>query len=193
VTSIYVLMDPVTAEVRYVGKTVRPVARRLDAHCSDARCGVETHLARWIRQLGARPAVMVVEQCGADWADREAWWIAVYQAAGAPLCNLTSGGEGAPGVVHTIEARRRMSDAQRSRMRTPAEVERLRMLGRRTGSLPKSPEHREKAAEARRGRPLSAEHRAKLAAAQHRRRDAETPDERAMFAAKMVEVRRVAR
>lgn len=36
---VYVLSDPETFEVRYIGKTVRTLAERLRGHCSETKPG----------------------------------------------------------------------------------------------------------------------------------------------------------
>jgi hypothetical protein len=59
---IYSLIDPRSAEVRYVGQTVGPANRRLRRHLSE--CSGETHKERWIRSLaalGLAPTIEVIE------------------------------------------------------------------------------------------------------------------------------------
>lgn len=108
-TFIYVLMDPDTLEVRYLGKTVKPIERRLAVHISHAkRVGHKRHVAAWIRSLldvGKKPIIQSVETVSpnGDWVAAEQRWIAELLEAGADLCNLTDGGEGAPGYKPSPE------------------------------------------------------------------------------------------
>lgn len=104
-TFIYVLLDPITKEVRYVGKTTNP-ARRMCAH--RCPCRATYHTLCWLKSLrkyGLDPVMDIVEVIPPDgnWADREKFWIAAYRKAGANLTNLTIGGEGVPGNKQSPE------------------------------------------------------------------------------------------
>ena len=48
---IYVLIDPTTKEVRYVGATSRTLNQRLSAHLTDARKNRGTYKVNWINSL----------------------------------------------------------------------------------------------------------------------------------------------
>ncbi len=48
--NIYVLIDPRTNEIRYVGKTSQPLSGRLSSHRFDAKNST-SHRARWIAKL----------------------------------------------------------------------------------------------------------------------------------------------
>ncbi len=115
--SIYILIDPVTQEARYVGKTHRQVPRvRFNRHISSARNNTtQTHCAHWIRTLLAAnllPLFTIIETGhGEGWEIAEKKWIAEYRHQGAPLTNLTAGGQGVPGVRNTEEARGRLRAA----------------------------------------------------------------------------------
>lgn len=96
-TAIYVLVDPNTMEVRYVGKSTSPQVR-YRRHILDAVSGRSDHKARWIASLlsqGQRPELRIIELCPpARWATRERHWIAVFRNLGTTLTNHKSGGEG---------------------------------------------------------------------------------------------------
>jgi hypothetical protein len=98
-TFIYALRCPETGDVMYIGKADNPV-RRLKSHLSDARRGSTKHAtARWIVGLlmrGSRPRLDVLCEVppGETWQEAEKRHIAQYRAAGAPLTNSTSGGQG---------------------------------------------------------------------------------------------------
>ena len=94
---IYVLKCPISGEVRYVGKTIKPLGVRLSNHISDKR---KTHRRSWIESLsrkGMTPTIESVDEfldCDADWQERERYWIDAYRKRGARLLNHTDGGEG---------------------------------------------------------------------------------------------------
>lgn len=99
--SIYVLRDPRTNEIRYVGFTAETLRRRLGRHLSDATLKRKTHCHRWIlalRSLELIPSIEAIEQgSGPEWANVEQKWISFYRNNGTRLTNLTDGGEGGHG------------------------------------------------------------------------------------------------
>ena len=115
---IYVLKDPRTGAIRYVGKTCKRLEVRFWQHTGRASNLAATGwCARWIRSLrgkGLLPLIEQIEVCGADWAEREAFWIAHYRAAGCRLTNLTRGGEGVAGLVMTPDQRAKVRAARQS-------------------------------------------------------------------------------
>lgn len=123
--SIYVLIDPRSNEVRYVGWS-SDVRARFGAHLREAK-RARTHKERWIAGLlaaGLRPICEVVETgLGEGWADAERRQIADYRAAGARLTNATDGGDGISGYRATPEYRARLSAMRKGRPASPASVE----------------------------------------------------------------------
>ncbi|WP_213761806.1 GIY-YIG nuclease family protein [Caballeronia sp. dw_19] len=113
-TFIYLLRDPLTQDVRYVGKTVKTLRKRLCGHISQARGGKsDTYRDRWIRGLGEKGFIPLIEQievCGDNWAARERHWIAEFRSAGARLTNHTDGGEGTLGIRFSPERRKACSE-----------------------------------------------------------------------------------
>ena len=112
-TFIYRLIEPDTGDVRYVGKTVKILEHRLGKHISKAVVSLkQNYVCRWIRKLAERglaPIIELIEIAGDNWAERERYWIAFYRGQGARLTNVTDGGEGAPGFVHSAETKALMS------------------------------------------------------------------------------------
>lgn len=94
---VYVLIDPRTDEVRYVGCTI-DVKRRIRGHLEAARTGHQIPNAAWIRELlklSLKPRMEIVEVTDTDsWEDRERYWIAHFEATGARLTNVHAGGIG---------------------------------------------------------------------------------------------------
>ena len=118
-TSIYALRDPISNDVRYIGKTAYLPSRRLNIHLSDSR-EKTSHLpsAKWMRKLrrsGLKPTVETLEVVNhdGDWEERERYWITFFRESGSRLLNLTDGGEGILGRVVPAEVRRRISIANK--------------------------------------------------------------------------------
>jgi hypothetical protein len=180
---VYVLTDPRTEEVRYVGVTVRGLNRRLNEHVSRARTGARSYRDSWIRQLlalGLRPDISRVGFAwDDDWVEAEQRWVAHYRAAGARLTNLTDGGEGNSGYVPSEETRAKWRAARRGKKYAPGRVP--AMLGKHhteearaaiaaaSASRKQTDAAKAKISAARKGKPLSKEHVEKMAAAKRGR------------------------
>ena len=84
--AIYVLRDPDTLEIRYVGKTKDPVVR-LSCHMSAAKSGRRGKDA-WIRSLGKRPIMEILEWVPErEVPESERWWVAELLSDGCKLFN----------------------------------------------------------------------------------------------------------
>lgn len=99
---IYVLKNPRTLEIRYVGWTRKKPGDRLKTHVWDSvRHPHQTYRQAWIMSLvsiGLTPIIEVIESgTGEGWGEAERKWIARYRAQGARLVNGTDGGDGVPG------------------------------------------------------------------------------------------------
>lgn len=111
--SIYALLDPVTLEIRYIGKTKQKPHQRLCGHLKDK---TKCHRTRWISGLTAKPVVQVIEQCQEDdWVSRERFWIKHYRDAGVNLTNETSGGDGP--AQYDDHIRKKISAANKGKKR----------------------------------------------------------------------------
>lgn len=188
--SIYLLRDPDTNAIRYVGKAEKP-SRRLVKHLSEAARN-SLWSARWICTLlavGKRPIMDVVEQgIGESWKEAECRWIKKCREEGADLTNLAEGGNGGSGPL-SDEARRKISAALAGRPHSPEHVakvaaaktgqprpeaskkaQRQKLLGRKYSS-----EHRAAISNGLQGRKQSAQHLAALSAVRKgRKHTAET-------------------
>lgn len=115
-TFIYALTDPISGEVRYVGKSDTPKLR-LMGHLYGRERDANTYKARWIRKLqsaGLTPGLVILEQVPqTEWQFFEMGWILKFRQSGAKLTNTTDGGEGTNGVVWSEESRKKLSDAQK--------------------------------------------------------------------------------
>lgn len=120
--SVYLLSDPRTSEVRYVGCATR-LKKRYSEHISSRR--ERTYKGLWIKSLladGLRPVLAVIETgIGDGWQAREQFWIAHYRSQGGDLTNMTDGGAGAVGVIRSNETRKKLAVALTGKRR-PREV-----------------------------------------------------------------------
>jgi len=116
---IYVLIDPTSNEIRYVGKSINPSVR-VRKHLSEARnLKVNNHRINWIKGLlnkNMKPKMVVIDSVDGDWEWLEQYWISQMKAWGFNLVNGTDGGENPPswlGKTHTDKhketLRKRMS------------------------------------------------------------------------------------
>lgn len=98
---IYGLYDPTdsTMSIRYVGKTIQTLKKRLQGHIDDSvKNNPSTYKKNWINSLlkkGIRPKIRLIEICTEEnWEERERFWISSINN----LTNLTAGGE-SPDVI----------------------------------------------------------------------------------------------
>lgn len=92
---IYGLFDPVTDELRYIGKA-NDSAQRLRGHLRDSK-RKDLPISRWIRKLsvsGSMPVVRVLSRVDASiWQETERKAIAEARSSGIRLLNVADGGE----------------------------------------------------------------------------------------------------
>jgi len=96
-TFIYALADPITDEVRYVGKADRVNVRYL-THLREAKSGKDSYKCNWIRQViknGQLPKLIVLEEIDQEhWKKAEIYYIGEFKKLGHNLTNIAKGGEG---------------------------------------------------------------------------------------------------
>lgn len=117
---IYGLIDPLTNQLKYVGKSVSPKLR-LRKHLSE-RHKYDTHKDRWLRKLinsNTKPELIiidVVKEC--EWVFWEQFYISYYKSIGCNLTNGTIGGDQPPGTKgrkHTELSKKKMSDSKKGK------------------------------------------------------------------------------
>lgn len=98
---IYVLKDPRTKEVKYVGRTSNSLNGRLCKHINEAEkydASKNNKKLEWISELlsiGCKPIIKQVECVSVkESAEKELQWIAYYKSKSCKLVNLS-------GTVHT--------------------------------------------------------------------------------------------
>jgi hypothetical protein len=163
-TYIYILRDPETNAIRYVGKADN-LEKRLQRHLQK---DVDSHRSRWVNSLkrrGLKPVIELVEEVPYDqWPERERYWIARFRAQGCDLTNTATGGNGGSGPV-SPEVRAKISAANKGRKFPPMSEETRRKMSESRKGRKNSPEAIAKTAAALRGRKASPETRAKLSMA----------------------------
>jgi hypothetical protein len=103
--NIYMLIDPITEECRYIGKA-KDAHKRYIRHIWEAKKpGKKKHLYCWIKSLlnkGEKPIQIIIDVVQ-DWKYWEAFYIEYYKYLGCNLTNLSVGGQGSLGHKHTEE------------------------------------------------------------------------------------------
>jgi predicted GIY-YIG superfamily endonuclease len=172
---IYLLSDPRTNEVRYVGKTCDPKRRFWD-HIGNRD---KTHNAKWVRALlkdGVRPVLEVIEEFD-DHDERfeiaERFWISSLRFLGVNLTNQESGGMS--GKTHSLASRMAISAKAKGRPFSALAKERARISHQtpefkalqakiKTG-VPRSKEVMDRLHAAARGQKRTEEQKARMRAA----------------------------
>lgn len=106
---IYSLNDPETNEVRYVGKTVSPLYKRLSSHYRDKKKSYKTHWIESLKEKKLKPIIKLIEICDENnWEEREKYWISYFRKH-SRLTNYLDGGQGQQkGYKHSDEAKEKI-------------------------------------------------------------------------------------
>ena len=100
---IYILKDPITLEVKYVGKTARKLSTRYAQHKHNWKrtTGKLNKLNSWIKSLAKKnlhPFIEIIDEVDdLKWVEAEQGYIKLFKSFGCNLKNATLGGEGACG------------------------------------------------------------------------------------------------
>jgi len=183
---LYVLVDPTSGEIRYVGWTAKALSTRLASHLRD-RC--KCHRTWWIKSLarvGLKPQIRLIQEVP-DGLQHEAecYWISYFLQIGCPLTNGTRGGEGMLGHSPSPETRAKLSAAAKRQFEDPTARDAVSRVHRgkqiseehraivsaaskakwerwRQEGMQASPETRSKISAARKGTLMSEESRSKI-------------------------------
>lgn len=101
---IYSLTDPITFQIRYIGKTKGELEFRLNSHLKEkAKC----HRFYWIQKLlkiNQKPIIELIDVVPeSEWQFWEKYWISQIKTWGFNLTNSTDGGDGLDGFKHSKE------------------------------------------------------------------------------------------
>ena len=95
-TYIYILKDPISNLIRYVGKSNNPKERLMN-HLNLSKRD-QSHKRNWILKLkkqGLKPVMEVIDVIPIDsWQFWETYWISQIKSWGFDLINYTNGGDG---------------------------------------------------------------------------------------------------
>lgn len=152
---VYILSDPVTGLIRYVGKTQTGLRRRLREHLRAARRGDRRHVCCWLRSLDEQPNIEVVEETAdpVSLNDAERFYISYFRSLGFDLTNHTHGGEGTVGVRRnrTPEWNAKLGAAHRGKKISPQHRAAISSKLKGVSKGPFSYEHRKNISKARTG------------------------------------------
>lgn len=160
----------------YIGKTTQRMSQRWKGHCYDARHGADTHFARAIRKYGSASFITDILEHTENLNTQEIYWIALLN----PHYNSTAGGDGLSNP--TTETRRKLSERQLGSKnhfygRRHTTETKLKMSNANKGRV-KSMDEREKLRRAHQGKRASRETKAKMSASRIGRKESETTRER---------------
>ena len=106
---------------RYIGKTVRPLRARRNAHNCDVKHGSQNCFHRAIRKYGLEAFywdVLYENDNPSQLADMEKEFIRLLKTKVPQGYNLTDGGEGVPGFTFSEESRAKLSASHKGRKLT---------------------------------------------------------------------------
>jgi hypothetical protein len=156
---VYVLLNPITKEVFYVGVTIKNLNDRLLTHIWSSNHKSKSKKSEFIKQLldnGISPIIQTIEvvKDGINQYDREKFWIAYYKEQGSNLVNSTIGGMGLVGFEYSQEIRQKISLAHQGKVITAEQKlkQSIAMTGRTLTEA-----HKKKLSEAGKGRTPSKE------------------------------------
>jgi hypothetical protein len=151
---IYCLSDPSTGEVRYIGKSIRPMERLMN-HMADRSSCHRTHWIQNLLSIGLKPYLGILSWCdsGGDWGSLERECIRLGRESGWRLVNGTDGGDGVPGLNE--ESRLRIARAWIGRKHSP---ETLALMSKNRKGRKHKVETRELMSRLRKGRVFTEEH-----------------------------------
>lgn len=151
---IYILIDPITNQIRYVGQTRVSLPKRLTAHINEKGFAKKHQWIKSLKNKSSRPIIECIDKfnCIIECNIAEVFYIQYFKFIGAKLTNVTEGGRGSVGVKQSQETiakrvkklkgqkrsdetRKRMSEIQKSR--DPKTWERLGVLAKERG-MPRS-------------------------------------------------------
>ena len=131
-SQIYGLVDGDTLELRYVGKTIGTLKRRLSEHKSNSK-----YLKEWIKENNVN--ILLLEETD-DLDNAEVRWIKRFKSD--RLFNISpGGGHGMRGLKHTDETKQKMSVASKGKSKSE---EHKKNIGLALKDKPKTEEHKEK-------------------------------------------------
>lgn len=162
-TKIYWLVDTRTGVPFYCGKTIHGTDDRFSDHRYTATKFPKRPISRALLDCGenVRIDLMEVVPIDADWVQRECHWIATLRLINPQCVNVSAGGSGVAGLVHSPETRAKIRAAQLGRKMAPDHGAKI---AAKTRGQKRSPETLARMSAARKGGTMSQEQRDKISA-----------------------------
>lgn len=171
-TSIYWLYDMRVETVAlgyptgfpfYCGKTVHGVGERLSDHRYTATKFPKRKLSRMLVTCGefVRTEVKEIVPVEGKWADRERSWIRTLRHINSNCCNVSNGGDGPAGMIHSAETREKLRIISTGRKMPPGHGEKI---AQKTRGQKRTPETRARMGAAQSGKTITQEYRDKISA-----------------------------
>lgn len=119
---IYTLSNPMTNEIRYVGKTINTLEYRLGGHIREARRRNNTgHKNNWVKSLlknGLEPKIDLLDEIEYEenWEWLEQYWISQMKSWGFNLTNMTDGGDGNKNQIFSEKSHKKRSETIKRRV-----------------------------------------------------------------------------
>lgn len=115
---IYKLIDPITNEIRYIGRTIQTLENRLKKHL---KAEDKSHRVNWIKSLTKNNLIPKIELiCETttfeDCCELEIFYIKKYKKEGIRLVNMTDGGDGSIGFKHSEETIIKLKESAKKRV-----------------------------------------------------------------------------
>lgn len=143
---IYTISDPITNNIRYIGKTI-DIKNRIKDHIKKSK-NKKTHKDKWISSLlsmGRVPEILILDMVAKeDWMFWEKFYISLFKGWGFSLVNHTDGGDGGSFKNHTDETKLKMSKSRLGKKREPFTEEHKLRLSESAKKKIITDEHREK-------------------------------------------------
>jgi hypothetical protein len=142
--TIYKLLCPISLDIRYIGKTVNIVRRRLD-HCryKDPNKYFLSKIDIWGNELvtnGLKPIFEIITTCTeSEWRNLEMFWIKKYRDEGLNLLNTTNGGDAINVPITDKHISRRLKGGKMSDYYSPEEVMRMSKIKSENSKGSKNP------------------------------------------------------
>lgn len=156
--NIYTLSDPRNNQIRYVGKTVLPLAERLQRHLRMDDKGKKVNWLKSLKNQDLKPTIELVDIVPEDdWRFEERFYISYFKFLGFNLTNLHEGGNGSRlGCKQSEETKQKKRESMRGWKPTK---EHLAKANNARLAKPVSAETRKKMSEARKNWTMTEEHK----------------------------------
>lgn len=118
---IYALQDPITFEIRYIGKSCSGFKRIKRHFSNELETDSNTHKKHWIKQLknkGYLPSIIIIQQFqdNINLSKCEYYWINYFKSIGCPLINLVNIEQN---TIYTKEHKDNLSSILKERYKNP--------------------------------------------------------------------------